>query len=109
MFCLFPLLAEVRVQLVPYFPWLPVALQVAAFAGGLFLLLALVVWLYRYESRLVAPGTARLLLGLRAVALGLLWAVLSLRPVVAHVSSETVPGQVFVALDRSDSMRIADP
>jgi hypothetical protein len=71
--------------------------------------LALVFWLYRYEMRLVAAGTARILLCLRAVAIILLLMLVVLQPVYARVSKDELPSRVIVAVDVSDSMHVADP
>src|SRR5215469_7343228 len=81
---------------------------------GLFLLvcgvpLALVVWLYRYELRLVKRPTALGLLGLRVVALVLILFLACLQPIYARSRTEGLPGRVLVAVDRSDSMDVADP
>src|SRR5438309_1925776 len=71
--------------------------------------LALTVSLYRYELRLVPPHTARTLLGLRVLVVLLLILVAVFQPVVAHSTSESLPGRVVIAVDRSDSMGVADP
>lgn len=71
--------------------------------------LALTVWLYRYELRLVRPNIARTLLGLRFLVVLLLVLVAAFQPVVAHSTSESLPGRVVIAVDRSDSMGVADP
>lgn len=86
-------------------PWLNLGL----FAGIIILLLALMLWLYRYESRLVQPVTARWLLLLRGLVMGCLAALLFFRPVLTRTETEIVPGRVVVALDLSDSMQITDP
>src|SRR5215204_3243962 len=69
----------------------------------------LVGWLYRYELLLVRRSVARVLLGLRALAVLLLVALVTFQPVIAGSATESIPGRVLVALDRSDSMSIADP
>ncbi len=81
---------------------------------GLFLLvcgvpLGLVVWLYRYELRLVPRLTALGLLGLRVVALVLILFLACLQPIYARNHTEGLPGRVLIAVDRSDSMDVADP
>ncbi|HZY89917.1 MAG TPA: vWA domain-containing protein, partial [Gemmataceae bacterium] len=71
--------------------------------------LALVVWLYRYELRLVPRLTALGLLGLRVVALVLILFLACLQPIYARSRTEGLPGRVLIAVDRSDSMDVADP
>ena len=71
--------------------------------------LALVLWLYRYELKLVARGTAFGLLLLRLVVLVLLLGLVLLQPVLAHTTSEKIPGRVLVAVDLSESMDVRDP
>ncbi len=87
----------------------PAWLQFGFIAVGLLLLLWLIVWLYRYESRLIRPAAARLLMGLRVLVIGMLWLLTSLRPFFDRTLSETIPGRVLIALDRSDSMQLTDP
>ncbi len=70
---------------------------------------ALVLWLYRYEMRLVRRTTAGLLLCLRLLAIALLWFVVSMEPVLARSTSEEVPGRILIAIDHSASTTIADP
>ncbi len=71
--------------------------------------LALVLWLYRYEMKLIQRRTAITLLTLRIVVLGLLLFIALLQPVLARETSVETPSRVFVALDRSLSMNVADP
>ncbi len=71
--------------------------------------LGLVFWLYRYEMRLVAARTARVLLCLRVVAIILLLLLVTLQPIYARVTREEEPTRVIVAVDISDSMHVADP
>src|SRR5436305_4861114 len=84
------------------------ALQILAALVGLLPLL-LVGWLYRTELRLVRPMVARTLLVLRLSVVGLVLVLVGFQPVLARTITETVPGRVVVALDRSDSMGVADP
>lgn len=70
---------------------------------------ALVGWLYRYELRLVRRSVAGILLGLRLLVITFVIVLIAFQPVVARTSAEKVPGRVLVALDRSDSMGVADP
>jgi hypothetical protein len=69
----------------------------------------LVLWLYRYELRLIRRLTALLLLGLRLAVICLLWLLIALQPVVARSTSEDLPGRVLVAVDRSGSTDVTDP
>jgi hypothetical protein len=71
--------------------------------------LALILFLYRYELRLVHRGTAFGLLTLRLVVLALLLFLVCLQPVYARDRTVHDPGRVLVAVDRSDSMDVADP
>ncbi len=83
--------------------------QVALLALVVGLPLLLVVLLYRYELRLIKPGAAVLLLGLRVIVLLLILFLLGLQPVYARTHTEEYPGRVLVAVDRSDSMDVTDP
>src|ERR671930_464527 len=85
-------------------PW-----QVAALALLGLVPVVLVLWLYRYELRVVRRSTAAGLLALRLLVLALLWCVVALQPIVAHFSTEHLPGRVLVAVDRSNSMGVPDP
>jgi hypothetical protein len=71
--------------------------------------LILVVMLYRYELRLIKPGAAVFLLGLRLIVLLLILFLLGLQPIYARTHTEELPGRVLVAVDRSDSMDVTDP
>jgi hypothetical protein len=88
-------------------------LSVAAHAGVLALCLlvplVLVLWLYRYEMRLVRPLTALGLLTLRLVVLLTLVLVVCLQPIVSRSTTEELQGRVLIAVDRSESMDVADP
>ncbi len=99
---------DVSLVLTPPLESLPAWLQLILAAIGFATTAGLLLWLYSYEVRLVRPATAIGLLGLRALVLALLWLVV-LQPVVSRPSSEKLTGRVLVALDRSDSMSIADP
>lgn len=72
-------------------------------------LLYLIFRLYRHELRVVPTRFARVLLALRLALVTTLFLVIGLKPAVAHTVTETVPSKVLVALDRSDSMGVADP
>jgi hypothetical protein len=71
--------------------------------------IALVIWLYRYELRLVRRVTALRLLGLRLLLVLLLLAVICLQPIVAHSTTVEHSGRVVIAVDRSASMDATDP
>src|SRR5258707_3689758 len=70
---------------------------------------ALVLWLYRYELQLVSRLTATSLLFLRLLVLFVVIGLVGLGPILAHTVSEELPGRVVIAVDRSDSMGVADP
>jgi hypothetical protein len=81
---------------------------------GLWLLIGivpvfLVLWLYRYELRLVRRWVAVSLLFLRLVVLVLILFLVGFQPIVAHSITEELPGRVLIAVDCSDSMDVADP
>jgi hypothetical protein len=71
--------------------------------------IALVIWLYRYELRLVRRFTALRLLGLRLLLILLLLGVVCLQPIVAHSTTVERSGRIVIAVDRSASMDATDP
>jgi hypothetical protein len=71
--------------------------------------LALIAWLYRYELHLAPARAARSLLGLRLLVVALILLLVCLKPVYARTETFQLPGRVLVAVDRSDSMNVADP
>src|SRR5262245_25978730 len=83
--------------------------QVAALALLGLVPLALVLWLYRYELRLVRRSAAAFLLGVRVLVLLPLWCVVAWQPVLARSTTEEIPARVVVAVDRSGSMSVTDP
>ena len=85
------------------------ALRAPVLAFVCLLPLVLVLWLYRYEMQLVARSTALGLLGLRVTVLALLLVLVCLQPIYGRTRTESLPGRVLVAVDRSDSMDVADP
>jgi hypothetical protein len=97
------------VELSPRWGNLDSAWQIALLALLALIPVALVLWLYRYELRLVRRPTALLLLGLRLVVIVLLWCVVAMQPVLALSTTEEIPGRVLVALDQSASMNVPDP
>src|SRR5579872_5683774 len=92
-------------------PWsgLPPVVQIVLLVLLGLVPLLLIVALYRYELKLVPPLTALLLLGLRVGVLTLIVLLVGLRPVYARDVTSNVPGTIFVVVDRSDSMDVADP
>lgn len=70
--------------------------------------LALIVWLYRYELRLISLPSACGLLALRLAMLLLIWLAVGLQPHLADFHVEEMPGRVRVAVDLSSSMDVAD-
>jgi len=67
-----------------------------------------IVWLYRYERRLVVARVGNTLLALRLTALTLLLVAL-LRPTLTRVAGPTEKPRVLVAVDVSRSMQTSDP
>ena len=98
-----------RVALDLPFGSLPSFLRVAAFLLLLAGFVALLMWLYRTELREVSIRAARWLVGLRIAALAAVFAVAVGGPAVVRPLRESVPGRVLVAVDTSDSTRVADP
>ncbi|HEY7311928.1 MAG TPA: hypothetical protein VH643_21370 [Gemmataceae bacterium] len=96
------------ILLTPTWAGLPPALQAILIAAVCLVPLALVLWLYRYEMQLVARPTAIGLLCLRAMVLALLLVLVCLQPIYGHTRTYGQRGYVLVAVDRSDSMDVAD-
>ncbi|HEY7427769.1 MAG TPA: hypothetical protein VH682_26295, partial [Gemmataceae bacterium] len=94
--------------LTPLWAGLHPALQASLIAAICLAPLVLVVWLYRYEMQLVARPAAVGLLCLRATVLALLLVLVCLQPIYGRTRTDTLPGYVLVAVDRSDSMDVAD-
>jgi hypothetical protein len=99
---------DTRMVLTPPLESLPGWAQLILMFFGLCLTGGLLLWLYSYEAKLVRPLTATGLLLLRGFVLMLLFFV-CLQPVLSRPTSEKIAGRVLIALDRSDSMSIADP
>ncbi len=70
--------------------------------------LMLVLWLYRYETRLVARASAVGLLCLRMTVLALLLILVCLQPIYGRTRTDSLPGYILVAVDRSASMDVVD-
>src|SRR5579885_1459915 len=104
-----PFLPDAHLLLTPQWPGLPPTLRILLLCLLCTTPIALVLWLYRYELRLVPRSVASVLLGLRLLVLALLLFLVCLQPVYAQDRTDGVPGRVLVAVDRSDSMEVADP
>jgi hypothetical protein len=100
---------DYRLLFSPRWSELPGAVQVILLLVLCVVPAALMVWLYRYELKLVRRATALGLLALRLGALSFLLFILGLQPLVAHVPVESLPGRVLIAVDHSDSMEARDP
>jgi hypothetical protein len=96
------------ILLTPQWTGLSAALQATLLAAVCLVPLLLVLWLYRYEMQLVARSTALGLLCLRGTVLALLLVLVCLQPIYGRTRTEGLPGYVLVAVDRSDSMDVAD-
>ncbi len=83
--------------------------QIALLAALGLVPVLLVLWLYRYELRLVRRSVAGVLLVLRLLVIALLWCVVGMQPVLARSTTEELPGRVVIAVDRSASTSVADP
>src|SRR5438128_1822711 len=69
----------------------------------------LLLWLYRYEMRLVRGVTALWLLSLRAAALFIVLGVVMWQPSLARIGTQETPSRIIVAMDHSGSMDVRDP
>jgi hypothetical protein len=98
-----------RLLLTPQWAGLPLGLQVFLHILVCILPLTLVVWLYTHEMRLVPPITAVGLLALRVVVALLVLFLVCWQPMYQHTQTTGLPGRVLIAVDRSDSMNVADP
>jgi hypothetical protein len=85
------------------------AVQISAMVLVVLVPAVLVVWLYRYELRLIRRSLALGLLTLRLVVILFLWLVALWQPILARSTTEELPGRALVAVDRSASMDVADP
>jgi len=79
----------------------------------LVVVLAVIGWvvyrLYRLERSYVPGHWSRVLLACRLALVAVVFAIATLQPQVRHVSRETIPSHVLIAIDRSQSMSITDP
>src|SRR5262245_27250071 len=104
-----PLEGDPKLLLCPNWGRLDPAVQLVVLGFLLVLPLVLVAWLYRYEMRLVRPFAARSLLALRLFVIFFLWCIVGLQPSLRYESGDEIPPRVLIAVDRSDSMDVADP
>jgi hypothetical protein len=88
---------------------LPHAVQVLILLGVCLVPLGLILWLYRYELRLVSRLMAAGLLSLRLLVLVLMLMLVCFQPIYARTSRSDLPGRILIAVDCSDSMGIVDP
>src|SRR3954453_10603107 len=72
------------------------------------LVVAVLVWLYRWEGRNLSRSKRALLVGLRVLTLVAV-AIMLLEPVLVSTRRETVPSQLPIIVDDSESMRFSDP
>jgi hypothetical protein len=91
------------------FTGMPTGLRVLLTLGVVLVFLVLLFLLYRREMRLVPRRFAIALLGLRVAVIAAVFLTVALDPILARSVKEEVPGRVLIAVDRSDSMRVADP
>ncbi len=100
---------ESSLLLHPQWSGLPALLRVVLLCGVVAVPLVLLVWLYRFELRLVPRMTALGLLGLRLAVLVLVLFVVCLQPIFARDRLTELPGRILIAVDRSGSMDVPDP
>jgi hypothetical protein len=100
---------DYRLLFSPRWSELPSAVQAILLLVLCVVPVILMIWLYRYELKLVYKTTALGLLSLRLGVLAFLIFILGLQPVVAHIPIESLPGRVLIAVDHSDSMEARDP
>ena len=88
--------------------WSPLG-QGAVLLLSLLALVALIVWLARWDRALVAPRQARALLGVRLLVAFIAWSLAALQPTWVTERDDEVASRVLIAIDNSGSMDIADP
>jgi hypothetical protein len=81
----------------------------APWAAGGVVPAGLILWLYRYELKLVGGLAARALLALRLVVLALLLFLVFWQPRVGAQTKEKATDRVLVLVDRTASMDVTDP
>lgn len=83
-------------------------LQLLLLAAVLLAAFAIALRIYRMELRQLPRRAARLLLALRLLTAFAILGILFTDPALVRSRTETIPGRIIVAIDTSDSMRIAD-
>jgi len=78
----------------------------AVLGGAVFV--GLLLWLFRWEAKLIRRSAAVLLFTLRLVVIALVGFIACFEPRLVHEYTESAPGRVLVALDVSGSMSLAD-
>ena len=104
-----PLLDPDALLLTPRWGELATPLQVVLLLVLCLAPVILIAWLYRYEMLLLPRSAAVSLLALRLVVLALLLGLVCLEPIYARTTIHEMEGRVLIAVDRSDSMKIAEP
>jgi hypothetical protein len=82
--------------------------QMSLLALMLLVPLILILFLCRYELRLISRGHAAGLLTLRLAILLVLWFTIGMQPHFAEIHTVETPSRVRVAVDLSSSMEVAD-
>ncbi len=90
------------------FAALPRGALVAVMILGAILLLAFLWWLYKWERRELSRRKRFVLVGLRAITLLAISAML-IEPVLVSIRRETLQSHLLLVLDDSESMRFSDP
>jgi hypothetical protein len=70
---------------------------------------ALVIWLYRYELRLVSRRAASALLALRLLVVAILVFIIIGQPTLGRSSTEHLPQRLLIFVDHTPSMEVSDP
>jgi hypothetical protein len=99
---------EMSLILAPRWGDLGVYGQIGLLALLLLVPLGLILWLSRFELRLIPRLHATGLLTLRLSILVMLWAVVGLQPHLVDVRVEETPSKVRVAVDLSSSLDVTD-
>jgi hypothetical protein len=94
-----PLLAGLTLSPHPSFWWISPLFPIA---------IALTIYLYRAQRRLISPRIATALTAIR-IALILLVAVLFLQPALQWIHTRTSAGELWLLIDQSPSMQSTDP
>ncbi|MCU0702527.1 MAG: hypothetical protein MUF18_00865 [Fimbriiglobus sp.] len=91
------------------FPGVPVWVRVTVVVLAMAAVAVLLFVLYRREVRLVPKRIARLLVALRVAAVLAVFLTTAADPTLVTVTSQEIPSRVLIAVDTSDSLRVADP